>query len=353
MENISQAILYTLLHSLWQGALLALLAAGIMVFTRARSAALRHRLLTGALFLFVLVVLCIFGRELNTHGSPDEWAGPLQNKILIYLQQHATLFVAAWLALVIVKTGHLLLGIYSVHRLRTTEVRPLPEVWQQRCTTLAANMKITRAVTLLESGVAKVPLLIGHLKPVILIPLGLISSLSPEQVEAILLHELAHVVRKDYLINLGIRIIESLLFFNPAVLWLSYLIRSEREHCCDDLVIRQTNNLAAYLRALISFEELRLTVHSGQALAFSGDAGAIPQRIERMIRGRNRSIRKLEAILLSVMTVIVITISMSNVKLRTTAVDQTCTTCPYMHDGETCPFCKDMEMSPLKSKKQL
>jgi beta-lactamase regulating signal transducer with metallopeptidase domain len=227
--------------------------------------------------------------------------------------------------------------------------------WEQRFKALTETMKIAGPVTLLESGIAQVPLLIGYLKPVILVPIGLVNSLAPEQVEAILLHELAHIVRKDYLVNLIQKMIESLLFFNPAVLWISHLIRCERENCCDDIVIRQTQNRVGYMRALISFEELRQRL-PGQALAITGNTGAIPQRIERMISGKNRSLLRLEVIILSLMTILFATVPMDNFKfsaiaagsypqpfsnhnlydtIKIKANQQTCT-CPFMHDTPIC-----------------
>ena len=98
-------------------------------------------------------------------------------------------------------------------------------------------MRISRPVRLLESAIAEVPVVIGYLKPVILIPAGLLANLPVDQVEAILLHELAHIRRADYLVNLLQTMVESLLFYHPAVWWISHVIRTEREHCCDDFVL--------------------------------------------------------------------------------------------------------------------
>lgn len=353
MENISRAIFHTLVHSMWQGCILALLAGLIIVSTRKLSASLRYRLLTGSLFLFAVVVVCTLVLELTVNEwdsyptvDPRFRHNSFINVIVNTIQQHVVVFVATWFTLVLIKSFRLILGLYTLKRLNSVKTSTMPFFWEERFKALLETMKITGPVTLLESGFAKVPLLIGYVKPVILVPIGLINSLEPEQVEAILLHELAHIMRKDYLVNLIQKIIESLLFFNPAVLWISYLIRSERENCCDDMVIGQTKNRVGYMRALISFEEYRQDLPD-QVLAVSGNTGAIPQRIERMISGKNRSLLKLEIILLLLMTIFFAAVSMDNFKFSANPplpvslkVDQyICATCPIMLNKQICWEC--------------
>jgi beta-lactamase regulating signal transducer with metallopeptidase domain len=362
MENISQVIFYTLLHSLWQGLLLALLAGVIVMLTRKRPASLRYALLTGSLFLFAAAMVCTLILECNVNGShrhqtPDPNIRHINSLtvIFIYIQQHAEIFVTVWLMLVLVKSCRLILGLYTLKRLNKVKTSSMPVFWEERFTALVETMKISASVTLLESGIVQVPLVIGYLKPVILVPIGLINSLAPDQVEAILLHELAHIVRKDYLVNLIQKIIGTLFFFNPAVLWVSFLIRSERENCCDDIAIGHTRNRFGYMRALISFEEYRQDLPD-QALAITGNTGAIPQRIKRMISGKNRSLLKLEIVILSLMTFLFAAASMDNFQFSAIGSqsrqqqsrnhnpasftpDLSCTGCPYMHDKPICSAC--------------
>jgi beta-lactamase regulating signal transducer with metallopeptidase domain len=120
--------------------------------------------------------------------------------------------------------------------------------------------------------------------------------MEPAQVEAILLHELAHIQRSDYLVNFLQTLLETLFFFNPAVWWLSSLIRAEREHCCDDLALAHMTNQMAYLKALVHFEEYRLSTPR-QAVAFGGSRGVLT-RMERIARGKNRALGKLELAIL-------------------------------------------------------
>ena len=132
---------------------------------------------------------------------------------------------------------------------------------------------------LLESCITDTPVLIGYLRPVILLPLGCLTGLSAAQVECILLHELAHVVRHDYLVNLLQSMVEGLLFYHPAVWWVSRVVRAERENCCDDRVVELMGNARAYAATLAVLEERRAFVPD-TALAASG--GNLMKRIRRL-----------------------------------------------------------------------
>ena len=113
----------------------------------------------------------------------------------------------------------------------------LDDKWRQSLRRLCGQLRIRRPVRLLESALVDVPMVIGWLRPVILLPASALSGLTPQQLEAIIAHELAHIRRHDYLINLLQSLIETLLFYHPAVWWVSRQIRREREHCCDDLAV--------------------------------------------------------------------------------------------------------------------
>ena len=115
---------------------------------------------------------------------------------------------------------------------------------------LSRRLHITRAITLFESTLVDVPTVIGFVKPVILLPASVLGGLTPQQLEAILAHELAHIRRHDYIVNLLQSLLETLLFYHPAVWWLSRRIRIEREHCCDDLAVSLCGDPLVYARAL-------------------------------------------------------------------------------------------------------
>ena len=139
-------------------------------------------------------------------------------------------------------------GWMAARGLRRRGVCAATLFWQERIDRLAARVRLSRPVTLLESCVAEVPVVIGYVRPVILMPVGLLAGLPAGQVEAILLHELAHIRRHDYLVNLMQIVVEGLVFYHPAVWWISGVIRAERENCCDDLVVATQGRCACLRR---------------------------------------------------------------------------------------------------------
>jgi hypothetical protein len=152
--------------------------------------------------------------------------------------------------------------------------------------TLANRLNINFPVQLLESELVINPSVIGFFKPLVLVPVGLFNSLPPEQVEAILLHELSHIRRSDYLINFIQCLLELIFFFNPGLLWVSALIRIEREHCCDDLAVAAMDNKFQYINALVSFQEFNLK-GAKYALAFANQKMPLLDRIKRLINHHN------------------------------------------------------------------
>ena len=143
-------------------------------------------------------------------------------------------------------------------RLRSRGTCKAPELWQLSMGRLAAELKISRPVVLLESLLADTPVVLGHLRPVVLVPLGFLAGLPPDYVEAVLLHELAHIGRCDYLVKVCQRAMEGLLFYHPAVWWISRVVRVERENCCDDVVVALRGDAHGYAEALATLEQNRL-----------------------------------------------------------------------------------------------
>jgi hypothetical protein len=142
-------------------------------------------------------------------------------------------------------------------------------------------MDMKRMVRLMESAYVSMPVVIGYLKPVILIPAGLWTAIPADQLEAALLHELAHIRRKDFLVYLFQKVIEAVWFFNPFVYWISAVLRQEREYCCDDMALAHIRDRKILVQALISFKEatLRKKMH---ALAFSGKDSPLLKRVARI-----------------------------------------------------------------------
>ena len=152
----------------------------------------------------------------------------------------------------------------------------------------SATLNIRRYVRVNFSALVDVPCIIGYLKPIILLPISISANLSLAETEAILLHELAHIKRNDYLLNLLQQVINSLLFFNPFAQMINRLISTERENCCDDLVVQTTNNPLVYARALLKLEESRHT-NLQLALAASTNRNYLLTRIERIMKTQQKT----------------------------------------------------------------
>jgi GWxTD domain-containing protein len=175
--------------------------------------------------------------------------------------------------------GHVA-GWIAVCRLRRRGVCHAPECWQDGLTRLARRLRLSRPVVLLESCFADAPMVIGHLRPVILMPIGVLAGLPAGQIDAILLHELAHVRRCDYLVNVLQRAVLGLFFYHPAAWWISRVIHAERENCCDDIAVGITGNAHAYAAALTTLEQNRCCDRE-PAVAATG--GSLMKRIRRLL----------------------------------------------------------------------
>ncbi|MCB0551904.1 MAG: M56 family metallopeptidase, partial [Phaeodactylibacter sp.] len=272
---LSEALGWTVLHSLWQGMLIALLLAGAMIALQKRPAQWRYLAANAALFLLLLSSIATFvllyqpgSEEAAEIVAPpaagaislaEQAAPPIHEQALAffsdYFGQHLPLIVCIWLLGLAFFVLRLLGGVAYAQRLRRHRTRPLPQEWQWRLDELARRLPLQRAVLLLESALVKVPVVVGHLKPVVLLPIGAINGLTAAQVEAVLAHELAHIYRRDYLFNLLQSLVETLYYFNPAVWWISANIRLERENCCDDIAVQLCGDSMAYARALVQLEE--------------------------------------------------------------------------------------------------
>ncbi len=162
--------------------------------------------------------------------------------------------VVAWFVGVFVVSMWNLGGWIAAQRLKRLGTNPVAEDISRRLSTLAERSGISRSVAIMKSLMVEVPVVVGWLRPMILLPAGILTGLTPAELDAILAHELAHIRRHDYLVNLLQTVIETLLFYHPGVWWLSRQIRAEREHCCDDVAVAVCGNKADYASALAAVE---------------------------------------------------------------------------------------------------
>ncbi|WP_242926156.1 M56 family metallopeptidase [Pontibacter vulgaris] len=306
-KELTHALGWALLHSLWQGALAAIIVALLLIVLNRHSAKVRYMVsLLGMATVLVLFIVTFIHYYTSVPGpanasSPQElsmiqlqsisaspagdataWEQALASGKL-YFAQHLPLLVSLWLMGLLVMVLRFLGSMAYVQRLRNYKTQTLGMHWQETLATLQQRMGVSRAVKLAESALVQVPVAIGYLKPVILLPVGAVTGLSQRQLEAILAHELAHIKRHDYFLNLLQQLAETIFFFHPAVWWMSNMARAEREHCCDDLAVTACGDTVTYARALAQLEELRMPAGPMYALALTGKKGSLLGRIKRLV----------------------------------------------------------------------
>lgn len=310
-----RALCLTLMHSLWQGLVAAIVAGGILLCTRKSKPSFRYNMLALVMLFFVAGVVLTFNlmmRDTSTAQAvvlSKDWVMPaaFQNtanvaiaaaeggwmmQIMAFFSEHAQLIVAGWFVIFAIKS--LLAATGLLYLRKVAQQVSTPEMrWVVRFYELAERMRISQEVELRESVQVAVPMVIGFLKPVVLVPLGMLANLPAAQVEAILLHELAHIRRRDYLINLVQIFCENVFFFNPAVWWISKLIREEREHCCDDLAISVIQNKTSFIHALVSFQEYNQSRPVFE-VAFSKKRNHLLDRIKRIVNNNNKPLDAME-----------------------------------------------------------
>jgi beta-lactamase regulating signal transducer with metallopeptidase domain len=275
---------WTLLHFLWQGTLIAIVfAVARALLSRALTAHGRYRMacatLGGMTAAPVLTYLALARFRVETAVPAGQMIAAM---VLANAWQRALPWlVMAWLGGVIVFSARLIGGWRLASRIRSVAVRPAPAEWQERLETLIRRMGAWQPVRLLISSLVEVPTVVGWLHPVILMPVGALAGLPAEHVSALLAHELAHIRRRDYLANILQSVVEAVLFYHPAVWWVSDQIRAERELCCDDLAVAACGgDVLTYARALADMESFR-PAHAGTVLGANG--GSLASRVRRLI----------------------------------------------------------------------
>jgi beta-lactamase regulating signal transducer with metallopeptidase domain len=280
---------WTLLHFLWQGALIAALFAIARFF--ARKPGTRYALACIALVAMVAAPFVTFGIVGSISATVAGPAAPASDPVppavfqtyLPALSSWERIFpwlVASWFAGVIAFSVRLIGGWFAATRMRLASASSAPPEWQRTLERLAQRMGVSRPVRLLLSGSVETPVVIGWLRPAILTPVAALTGFPAGYLEALLAHELAHIRRHDFPVNVLQKTAEALLFYHPALWWVSNQIRMERELCCDDLAVAVSGDVLTYARALAELESLR-PAHANLAVAANG--GSLVNRIQRLL----------------------------------------------------------------------
>lgn len=278
-ENILQAVGLTLIHSLWQITLIGILLKAGLWLLRKYSAEFRFHLLLAGMFTILIVTGFTFYQLYETPTQINEATEnymlntqlqglneaevmmfqtatsekSLAQKLQYWIKNNAYIVTFIWsigfLFFLIRFAG----GYFYIARLQK-KADPVNQQILDLSIMIKQKLEIRKSIKVLESAMVKIPIAMGYLKPAIILPLGLATSIPFNQLEAIITHEMAHIKRHDFLVNLLKSFFEAIFFYHPVFWWISKEIENERENCCDDLTIAVSENNWVLPQALLNIE---------------------------------------------------------------------------------------------------
>ncbi len=308
-DHLVNALGWSLFHILWQGFVIAIFLGLLLWILRNKAAQIRYLIAFSSLLIFVGLTVFNFSNNFNNGLSEQEFKDNQNQKInefllielkaenaaivsnqfisgikneLTKIDKHFPVVVNVWIIGLFVFILKLILGFIYSNRLKFINTNEVCEKWIQRFQTIQHYMKVNRTIRYIESNLIKVPMVIGYFKPVVIIPVEMLTQMPFNQIEAIIAHEIAHIRRNDYIFNVLQTVVETLFFFHPAVWYISNQIRKERENCCDDLALSVCEESLVYAKALVSIQQLTFRKHYS-AVAFSGKKKHLLNRVKRLI----------------------------------------------------------------------
>jgi beta-lactamase regulating signal transducer with metallopeptidase domain len=271
------ALGWTIVHSFWQCLLIFLLLNLCLILSKNARSETRYWLSAVAMVCCVLIstktfIYCYqdlananhlfeqFQGTVNTAAS-TWWSFTFQS-----INPWLDTIVVFWCVGFVFQAFRFLADIVFTQRLKHQGISSLPDDWQFRLQELALKLGITRRITFLQSTKIGIPSVVGHFKPLVLLPLGILTHVPKEQIEAIVLHELAHIKRQDYALNIIQCMVKVVFFFNPFVLVISSKIDIERENACDDIAVKTSGDPLTFAHSLSNFAEINTISHVALAL---------------------------------------------------------------------------------------
>lgn len=312
LSFLGNALGWTLVASLWQSLLVFAVLRLLLFLLRDTPARIRYNLSVGALGVIFLWFLATFNAQWHLRPQGTDLSTGIASGFLTGTAGVAVVSVDApgrafslgmlipWLdglyfLGLLVFVGRMVRDLVTLVGIRYSRRLPFDPAWENYLNVLTREWKLKQKVRLYLSERIDIPVVVGYLKPVIYLPFSMVSNLTGEQIEAILLHELAHVRRMDYLVNILQTVVETLLFFNPLVWWISRNIRQERENGCDDLVLSHTE-AKVYAGALLALEENRM--YTGRfVLAARGERHLLFYRIKRIMEMKTKKLNAVQKLL--------------------------------------------------------
>lgn len=292
----------TLIHFIWQGVLISVALKSVLIFTPHNKPQLRYAFSSIAmlcnLILPIITFFIIYQSDKlalldnitlsnieQTYADTSSVSNTVWSQELV---EYLPYLSVVWLVIITILASKIFFEIYSVNQLGRQEAKPAIGLLQARFNQLVTKLAITSSPKLLISLKVSVPMAIGWLKPVVLVPAAMVSGLTPTQLDMLILHELAHIRRHDYFVNFIQTLVETLLFFHPGVLWVSNQMRNEREYCSDDIAVQYSGDPIAYAHTLADTASLCRSLCKGReysipnmAMAVSG--GDLKQRVIRLV----------------------------------------------------------------------
>lgn len=219
-------------------------------------------------------------REVHALKEPNVPHTQAANTITDRIRPWLSWLVAGWFAGTLLMASRLLLGWLSTRRVRRSGQSSVPEAVQHMFNELRVSIGASKAARVALSTLVKVPSVVGHFRPLVLLPVAAVTGLSEQQLRAILAHELAHVRRYDYAVNIFQTVIETLLFYHPAIWWVSRVVRIEREHCCDDIALGTSCDASELAKALVAVDAVRSVPE--KTIVPAADGGSLLHRVRRL-----------------------------------------------------------------------
>lgn len=288
LEQLTTALGITVLHSLWQCALVGTLAALLMLVLRGankRYIVWCVSMLLCAAWMLLTFIDAMWPSAVVVGGAGELGIGRSLSFSIIPASPEAgtvLLEIVAWLWAggFVFSTVRFAQQWGSARRLRTQGIVAFERHWLDLFDEIRTGLGVSRRVGLLVSTRVQTPMVVGWLSPVVILPMSALSMLSPEQVRLVLVHELAHIRRFDHIVNILQVLIETVLFYHPVVWWMSHQARMEREHCCDDAAVFWAGNAVEFTRALAELETSRTQTRAVLAL---NHGGSLMNRISRIL----------------------------------------------------------------------
>ncbi len=311
--EFTEALGWTIVHSFWQASAIALGLGLLLLILRRRSAQIKYFISFAALIGVLAWSVITFVQSYHyavekqvvkeklihqpdfvksllkptvTDQISSETAVSTVDLRLVrtraFFQRNFNWICLVWISGLVILMVRLMGGYVYTRRLRSYQLMPLPEGWLDRITAMAVKMGIRRKVQAFCSPLTLVPMTLGTIKPIVLFPVTAFTGLSASELEAIAAHELAHVLRNDYLFNIIQSIVEILFFYHPAVWIISGQIRAERENSCDNLAIAATGDKVSYIKALAAMQFRHFQAEPQLSMAFSVQRNSVLTRIKRI-----------------------------------------------------------------------